>query len=228
MERSKLQNEIVKPKRGSPLRQNKKNILNLNLNCDQLNKILLINHNNFYSNLMVKNQIIKPLNYYMVINNSNFPLEITYSESISNHEILYDPYLFENSEKKPLDPNDFIAKYSVPKGYLDILAKWYSIKFSYNDHNLIFIKPGLGISIQTHNNRSEDWTIIAGRPIIINIDRVHYFVENGSHFSTPKNSFHSVINPSKKQDEYVIIKETWKGDFDENDIQRVFNPNNYY
>ncbi|TFG25507.1 MAG: hypothetical protein EU533_01065 [Promethearchaeota archaeon] len=223
-----MQNEIIKPKRASSLRQNKKNVLILNLDCVQLNKILMINHNNFYSNIMVNNQKIKPLNYYMVINNSNFPVEITYSENISDHEILYDPYLFENSEKKILDPNDFLEKYSVPEGYLDILAKWYSIKFSYNDHNLIFIKSGLGISIQTHKDRSEEWTIIAGRPIVINIDRVHYFVENGSKFSTPNNSFHSVINPSKKQDEYVIIKETWSGNFNENDIQRIFNPNNYY
>ena len=228
MGKTKLQNELIKPKRGSPLRQNKKTNLILNLDSVQLDKILMINHNNFYSNLTTKELTIRPLDYYMVINNSNLPVEITYSENISDHEIIYDPYLFEDSEKKPLNPNHFIDKYSIPKGYLDILNKWYSIKFSYDDHNLIFIKPGLGISIQTHKNRSESWTIIAGHPIIINIDKVYYYVENGSKYSTPKNSFHSVINPNKKQDDFVIIKETWKGIFDENDIQRIFNPNNYY
>ena len=228
MEKIKLQNEIIKPKRGSPLRQNKASNLILNLDSTQLDKILMINHSNFYSNLTTNKLTIRPLDYYMVINNSNLPVEITYSENISDHKILYDPYLFENSEKKPLNPNDLLEKFSIPEGYLDILVKWYSIKFSYDDHNLIFIKPGLGISIQTHENRSENWIILAGRPIIININTVHYFVEIGSEFSTPKNSLHSVINPSKKQDDYVIIKETWSGIFNENDIQRIFNPNNYY
>lgn len=227
MEGIKLYNEIIKPKRSSPLRQNKKNNLILNLDSVQLDKILMINHNNFYNNLASKNVKIQPLQYYMVINNSEFPVEITYSESVSVHKIIYDPYLFEDSEKTTLNPNDFLEKYSVPEGYLDILAKWYSIKFSYEDHNLIFIKSGLGISIQTHKNRSENWTILAGNPIVINVDKVHYFVEIGSKFSTPKNSFHSVLNPSRKQDDYVIIKETWTGIFNENDIQRIFNPNHY-
>ena len=228
MERVNLQNEIIKPKRGSPLRKNNENGLTLNLDSVKFDRILMINQNRFISDITTEDLHIKPLNYYMVINNSNFPVEISYNEDISDHKILYDPYLFENSEKKPLNPDDFLKKYSVPEGYFDILAKWYSIKFSYDNYNLIFIKSGLGISIQTHKNRSENWTIIAGHPIIINIHRVYYFVDIGSKFSTPKNSLHSVINPIQNQDEYVIIKETWSGIFEENDIQRVFNPNNYY
>lgn len=223
-----MRNEILKANRGTPLRQSKKNGLILNLKTEYFDKILIINNENLYKNLSVKNLSIKPFGYYMVINNSKYPVEISYSEDISNHKILYDPYLFENSEHLLLNPNDFIDNYSIPKGYLDILVKWYSIKFSYNDYNLIFIRPELGISIQIHEYRGERWKVLAGRPIIINIDKVHYFVEIDSEFSIPKNSFHSIINPSKKPDDFVVIKETWTGNFNENDIERIFNPNDYY
>ena len=224
----KMYKQVLKPKRGTCLRKNSNQEMILNVETARIDHILMINQNQFYTNLSMEKLIVKPLNYYMVINNSKKPLEISYSEDISNHEIIYDPYLFENSKKKNLIPNEFLNNFSIPEGYLDVLAKWYSIKFSYQDYNLIFIKPGLGISIQIHKNRSEKWEILAGHPIIINENKVYYFVEIGSKFSTPKKSFHSVINPNKMQDNYVIIKETWTGNFDENDIKRIFNPNHYY
>ena len=224
----KMYKEVLKPKRGTCLRKNSIKKLRLAIDPDKFDNVLMINQNRFYTSLKKEALIVKPLDYYMMINNSKDPLEISYSEDISNHEVIYDPYLFENSEKKVFNPNTFLNDFSIPKGYIDILAKWYSIKFSYIDYNLIFIRPSLGISIQIHDNRSERWEILAGHPIIINVDKVYYLVEIGSEFSTPKKSFHSVINPSKIQDDYVILKETWTGNFDEKDIERIFNPNHYY
>jgi len=224
----KMYKQVIKSKRGSCLRKNSNIELILDIEATQFGQILLINQDHLYTSITKENLIVKPLDYYMVINNSKFPLEISYNDDILKHELIYDPYLFENSEKKNLSPDDILNNFSVPEGYLDVLAKWYSIKFSYQNYNLIFIRPELGISIQIHENRSEKWEILSGHPIIINVDKVYYFVEKGSEFSTPKKSFHSVINPSKKQDDYVIIKETWTGDFDEKDIKRIFNPNHYY
>ena len=224
----KMYKQVLKSKRGSCLRKNSNKELFLDIEATHFDQILIINHDHLYTNLTKENLIVKPLNYYMVINNSKSPLKISYNDDISKHELIYDPYLFENSEKKNLNQDEIFNIFSVPEGYLDVLIKWYSIKFSYLDYNLIFIKPGLGISMQIHENRSEKWEVISGHPIIINVDKVYYFVERGSEFSTPKKSLHSVINPSKKQDDYVIIKETWTGNFNENDIKRIFNPNHYY
>jgi mannose-6-phosphate isomerase-like protein (cupin superfamily) len=224
----KMYKQVIKSKRGSCLRKNFNKELILGIKATQFGQILIINQDHLYTNITKENLIVKPLNYYMVINNSKSPLEISYNDDISKHELIYDPYLFENSEKKNLSPDEILNNFSVPEGYLDVLAKWYSIKFNYLNYNLIFIRPELGISIQIHENRSEKWEILSGHPIIINVDKVYYFVEKGSEFSTPNKSFHSVINPSKKQDDYVIIKETWTGNFNEKDIKRIFNPNHYY
>jgi mannose-6-phosphate isomerase-like protein (cupin superfamily) len=224
----KMYKQVLKPKRGTCLRKNSTKKLRLDIEPDKFNNVLMINQNRFYTSLKKDNLIVKPLDYYMMINNSNDPLEIFYNDVISNHKVIYNPYLYEKSKKKNLNPNSFVNNFSIPKGYFDVLAKWYSIKFSYVDYNIIFIKPSLGISIQIHDNRSEKWKVLAGNPIIINVDKVYYFTEIGSEFSTPKKSFHSVINPSKIKDDYVIIKETWTGNFDEKDITRIFNPNHYY
>ncbi|MHA2269268.1 MAG: hypothetical protein ACXAB8_15830, partial [Promethearchaeota archaeon] len=98
----------------------------------------------------------------------------------------------------------------------------------YPDYNLIFVRPEFGLSIQVHKYRNEFWEILEGKPIIINGNNVHYFVKNDTKFKNKINTFHSVINPNKEQDSFVIIKERWDGKFDENDINRIFNPNQYY
>jgi mannose-6-phosphate isomerase-like protein (cupin superfamily) len=172
--------------------------------------------------------IIKPNSRFMIINNSNEEINVKYSMDISHLEIIYDPYKFENIINTPIDPDKFIKIHSVPGGFSEILPKWYSIKFTYPNHNLIYIKPEMGISIQLHQERSEKWEILKGHPIIINGNKVYYHVKNGSCFSNPKNFYHSVINPNKKLNDFVVIKEKWAGNFDENDIIRVFNPNHYF
>ncbi|MFW9929641.1 MAG: hypothetical protein ACFFD1_09635 [Candidatus Thorarchaeota archaeon] len=170
---------------------------------------------------------VAPHNFYMIINIGKTLLTIKYNKIVSEHEILYDPYKYENSEKKDFNPDDFIEEFSIPDGYIDILSKWYSIKFTYPKYNLIFIKPEMGISIQIHTYRSEKWEILSGKPIIINHNKVYYFVKKGAKFINEKMKFHSIINPNKNPKNFVAIKEQWSGSFDEEDIKRVYNPNNY-
>ncbi len=58
---------------------------------------------------------------------------------------------------KNYDPEEFKSQHPVPDGYIDILTKWYSIKFTYPEFNYIFIRPGVGISLQMHAMREEHW-----------------------------------------------------------------------
>jgi mannose-6-phosphate isomerase-like protein (cupin superfamily) len=163
----------------------------------------------------------------MIINKKNKAIKVQYNIDISAHEVIYNPYKYELSKKEILNPEFFKCKYNIPDGYIDTLSKWYSIKFTYQDYSLIFIKPEMGISIQIHSHRSEKWEILGGNPIIINGNSVWYYVENAYKFFNGINIYHSVINPNKDPKSFVKIKEEWSGDFDEEDIIRVYNPNNY-
>ncbi len=218
--------EAIFSKRGTCLRKNGSLELQLSINHTRSPDLFVINGKKLMTtDLFSAGIIIQPNDYYMLINNSNETVEVRYSLDISNHEIIYDPYKFEKVEKKNYTPDYLKQIYQVPEDYIDILPKWYSFKFTYKDYNIIFVRPQLGISLQTHNHRNEFWEILEGKPIIINGDIVHYFVENNSKFEIPINTFHSVINPNV--DKFVILKEQWSGYFDEEDIKRVFNPNNY-
>lgn len=221
--------EYLLPKRGNILRKNGTNELVININPYELNNIFLINGTSFITkDLSVKDLIIEPHNYYMIINNGKKKIQINYSHDIFIHDIIYNPYKYEHSKKVNFDPETFKKMYNIPKGFIDVLAKWYSIKFIYPDYNLIFIKPEMGISIQVHQLRSETWEIIEGNPIIINGNKVFYFVKNGTYFENSIKTYHSVINPNIDPENFVLIKEKWEGKFDEKDIERVFNPNKYY
>ena len=169
--------------------------------------------------------IIPPFSQYMVINSGKIDLDLSFDSAPINHEILYDPYLFENKNHKNYDPEEFKSQHPVPDGHIDILSKWYSIKFTYPDFNYIFIRPGLGISLQMHAMREEHWEILQGQPIIITGSKISYDTKLNSHFDIPLGAFHTVINPSDS--EWVLIKESYIGKFDEEDIVRVFNPNHY-
>ena len=223
-----MNKEIVQPGRGTILRKNDQKELRIIIDFNNLDNIFLINGNKFYTqHLKQANLIVKPNEYYMLINNNDEKIEISYSNDLSNHKTIYNPYKFEFSEKAKIDPEQFIKKHNVPNGFLDVLNKWYSIKFTYSDFNLIFVKPGIGISIQTHKLRSEGWKIIKGKPIIINANRVYYFVNAGTKFLNAEMMYHSILNPNNDPEQYVIVEERWSGEFNEEDIVRVFNPNNY-
>lgn len=223
-----MKEEIIHPGRGTILRKNDQKELRIILDSNHLDNIFLINGNNFYSqNLTKANLIVKPNDCYMLINKCDEEIEVNYSNDFSNHRTIYDPYKFELSEKPKIDPILFKKKYNVPNGFLDVLNKWYSIKFTYSDYSLIYIKPGIGISIQTHKFRSEVWRILKGKPIIINANKVYYFVEAETKFINDKLMYHSILNPNNDPEQFVIVEERWSGNFNEEDIVRVYNPNNY-
>ncbi len=223
-----MKKEILHAKRGTYLRKNGPKTLEILIKRKDLKNIFLIIGTAFITeNISESDLNVDPDEYYMIINNKNGEIEIHYNHDISNHEIIYNPYKFENSEKINFEPELFIEKYKIPSGYIDTLPKWYSFKFTYPNYNMIFIRPELGISIQKHEYRTEYWEIIDGKPIIINGNTVHYFVEKGTKFQSTINTYHSVINPNKDKDKFVVLKEKWSGKFDENDIERVYNPNHY-
>ncbi|TFG04573.1 MAG: hypothetical protein EU539_10605 [Promethearchaeota archaeon] len=221
-------NETILAQRGTVLRKNGPRQLTLSIDKKYLNDIFLINHTRFITaNIHSSDLIINPHCCYMAINNGIQAVEVEYNIDISDHEIIHDPYKYENSEKVNLKEEYIKRKFNVPDGYIDTLPKWYSFKFTYSDYNLIFIKPEMAISIQKHQTRSETWEVLFGEPIIISGNRVYYYVKNETTIQHDEGTFHSIINPNKKPDKFVLIKEQWKGNFDEADIKRVFNPNNY-
>ena len=223
-----MDRENIQRERSTVLRQNKFQELYLDINKSKFNDLFLINGRSFITKEISNSDlIIKPNSYYMIINNGNSPLDIHYNQNISSHKILYDPYKYESSKRKNLTLKLFRKRFNIPDGYIDTLPKWYSFKFTYPDYNLIFVRPEFGLSIQVHKYRNEYWEILEGKPIILNGNKVYYFVKDGMTFQNSINTFHSVINPNKEKYKFIVIKERWDGNFDENDIKRVFNPNRY-
>ena len=218
--------QIIAAGRSTYLKKNGKKELKISLSQNTIDDVIILNGSSvIIDDLSNSDLIVKPNDYYMIISKKSTEIEITYSEDVSDHEIVFDPYKYENSEKVIYKPEEIKNIFDIPEGYIETLPKWYSFKFTYPSYNLIFVRPELGISIQTHNLRNEYWEIIEGEPIIINGNDVHYFVKSGSKFKIPIGTLHSVINPN--QDKFVVLKERWDGNFDEDDITREFNPNNY-
>lgn len=221
-----MKKKIIFPERSTPLRRNGSQELGISFKKNNAKKVYIINGSSFITeNNLSSILIIKPENHYMIINKEEYPIEITYSRDISNHQVIYDPYKYEDSEKINFKAEFFKRKYKIPEGYIDTLPKWYSFKFTYPNYNIIFVRPEFGLSIQIHRYRNELWEILDGNPIILNGNTVYYQVESGTKFKIPINTFHTVINPNNEK--FVILKEQWSGNFNEEDISRVFNPNNY-
>ncbi len=166
---------------------------------------------------------IPPKTPYMIINTSHQEITMIEPDVLDLGPILYDPYRFQGQAHNLLDPADFIAKYALSPNFHSILPKWYSIKFSYDTHNLIFLHPELGLSFQTHTQREEYWEILLGYPIVVENGRVNYDVSPGKKFTIPLGGIHSIINPSIS--DWVLLREEYKGKFDERDITRQFYPN---
>jgi len=221
--------EKLGPNRGTLLRKNESKSLIIDINMKNLKNIFLINGNRFLTDDINSQDLkIPPNAYYMIINRSDKEIQISYNLDVSQHKLIYNPYKYEKAQKPKIDPVEFRESHDIPEGFIDILPKWYSIKFTYPDYNLIFINPEMGISFQIHRERSEYWKIIKGHPIVLSGHRVYYFVDSGTHIKNPVGTYHSIINPNTQKDQYVAIEERWSGNFDEEDIKRVFNPNNYH
>ena len=229
----------LSPGRGMELRQNTSTVMHLHITTkdptqkSHLNQVMMIledilipiNHVGIASLEGIK-VTIPPDNRYMVLNTSEVMISVNTGEmDIASHTAIYNPYLYETESHENYDPEYFVNTYDIPSGYVDVLTKWYSIKFTYPDYNLIFIRPGLGISLQSHAKREEYWEIAAGEPIVISGSKVSYNNPQGTKFYIPLGNLHTIINPSSES--WAILKESCKGTFDEQDIVRVFNPNNY-
>ena len=223
-----MEKEIVLTHRSTLLRKNSTQDLIIEIESNKTKDLLIINGPNFITNgISDSNLIIKPNDYYMIINNGTRQTLIKYNQNISKHNVIYNPYKFENSRKIQLKHTFFEENYDIPEDYIDVLPKWYSFKFIYSDYNLIFVRPEFGISIQIHQYRKEFWEILGGEPIVLNGDKIYYFVKKGAKFQNSIKTFHSIINANKEENTFIMVKEKWSGDFDENDINRVFNPNSY-
>ena len=81
----------------------------------------------------------------------------------------------------------------------------------------IVVNPGGKLSYQSHEKRSEDWTIVSGRGTIV-YDDVEYKVSTGHHFKIPVGHKHRIINDSNEE---LIFVEVQTGEyFGEDDIKR--------
>ncbi|MBD3354010.1 MAG: hypothetical protein GF364_21185 [Candidatus Lokiarchaeota archaeon] len=230
----------LQSQKGTSLLKNKSNFLEIQFKAEDIeitdlnSKILVIVGYKIQvlDELLEEKELdslrIKPFQEYMIVNLHRSEIYVTFSESIKDHSIIYNPYYYEHEDHKKIDPVKFKEKhpeFNIRENYVDTLPKWYSIKFTYENENLIFVRPRIGISIQKHKLRTEHWDILMGNPIIISGNIVHYNVEKGQKFDHPVQSLHSIINPT---DDWVAIKEKYDGKFKEKDIVRVFNPNNYH
>jgi mannose-6-phosphate isomerase-like protein (cupin superfamily) len=224
-----MRREVIPPGRSTVLRINNAQELRISIAEHYFENIFIINDSAFITENISNPDLSFKLNsHYMIINNGTDDIEVNYNQNISDHEIVYDPYKFENSKKENLKADYFKVRYEIPNDHVNTLPKWYSFKFSYPKFNLIFVKPEFGLSIQIHNDRNEFWEILEGDPIIINANKLHYYVEKGRKFSIPIDTYHSIINPNKENDKYIVLRETWNGKFNEKDIKRIFNPNEYF
>ncbi|MEJ2250650.1 MAG: hypothetical protein P8Y97_13485 [Candidatus Lokiarchaeota archaeon] len=95
-----MKSETLKPNRGTKLRKNNSKELQIKIPIQDLNNILLINENDFLvRNISSEDLTILPNNHYMIINKGIRDLQIIYSQDISEHKIIYDPYKFETTRK---------------------------------------------------------------------------------------------------------------------------------
>ena len=224
--------ETIIKGRGSLLRRNDSESLQLDISQENGLNFYIMNGDNLLkfeeTEVAEITTVIAPRMHYMIVNTGKSALTIEFSHDPSSHQILYDPYKFEKTDKVNVDPEQLKKVFEIPERYIDTLPKWYSFKFTYEKYNIIFIRPELGISWQRHDKRNEFWEILGGNPIIIIDNKVHFFVKEREKLENPKGTLHAIINPNKEKDKWVIIKESWSGEFDESDIERIFNPNHYF
>lgn len=221
----------LKPGRGTELRKNLNNSLQISVKSESPQKIRVLIDDTFFEYDALKksgkNIEIKPGMRYWIINLSDANAEVSIeAPSKLEFETIYDPYLLEFAKKEDFDAAVMQKKFGVPDGFVDTLPKWYSIKFTYPDYNFIFVRPGIGISLQSHKMRNEHWEIASGNPHIIVGNKIHYSVKAGTKFNIPIGTEHTIINPNKE--EWVSLREKYTGTFDEKDIERIYNPNNYH
>ena len=81
---------------------------------------------------------------------------------------------------------------------------------------LITVKPKQALSLQSHKNRSEHWTIVGGKATVTLSDERHYLSEGQSIFIV-KNAVHRLQNDT---DDDLMVVEVQTGNCSESDITR--------
>ena len=81
----------------------------------------------------------------------------------------------------------------------------------------IVVKPGGKLSLQSHNNRHEHWTVVSGIAEV-ELDGTKFKLESNQFIYIPKESKHSLENKYKED---LTIIEVWYGEkLSEDDIIR--------
>lgn len=92
-------------------------------------------------------------------------------------------------------------------------------KFSDNEKvtvKIITVEPNQAFSLQTHAHRDEFWKILSGNGFVT-LDDNSLPIEIGSEFNIPRGTKHRLTAGSAP----VSFLEIARGDFDENDIERI-------
>lgn len=109
---------------------------------------------------------------------------------------------------------DTIEIVDRPWGYYEVLS--IDVEKNYWIKRLI-IRPLSKISLQSHENRDEHWTVISGIGVA-EVDSEKAVIEAGSTTFIPKQTKHRIQNISKT--ELLIICEVAIGKCEESDIER--------
>lgn len=102
---------------------------------------------------------------------------------------------------------------SRPWGYFTTYMS--NQKFTVKD---IVVRPGQGLSLQTHKNRDECWAWIDGPTPRITIGDYTFYMEAGREYAIPRGTKHRIENVSG---EPTTVLEVSYGKFDEDDITRL-------
>ena len=87
-----------------------------------------------------------------------------------------------------------------PWGWFEILYEEDHIKIK-----KILVKPGKRLSLQSHDQRSENWTIVQGQATVIMDDQIHHLVPNQMIF-IPKKSKHRIENHNTTELVFIEIQ----------------------
>ena len=89
---------------------------------------------------------------------------------------------------------------SRPWGYFTVIAEGGDFLIK-----IIHVNPGQKLSLQSHNYRSEHWTVVKGIAKVI-LDKNEYTLKTGESIDIAIKSKHSLQNPFKEDLEIVEIQ----------------------
>lgn len=96
-------------------------------------------------------------------------------------------------------------------------------QFTKNENStvkILVVNAGEELSLQRHKMREEYWRVLSGNGEVV-IGEKTIKAEKGNDFFVSKGTLHSI-----KAEEKMTILEIAFGDFDENDIERIFDKYN--